>query len=137
MRVPTIPTPPLPTGHTRAAVVLADLRAADTSWAAVRPSSPPSASGVAHGSVDMWHGGMRPEAPSRPQATPVCDASRALALSGRFIRTQRGHYDSIAAELEAALAELAELAPIAALLAEDEPDTGWGTHAEQLAEVSV
>jgi len=29
------------------------------------------------------------------------------------------------------------LAPVVALLAEDAPDTGWGVHAEQLAEVSV
>jgi len=43
MRVPTIAPPPLPPGHTRAAAVLRDLRAADTSWTALgmrRPVAP-------------------------------------------------------------------------------------------------
>lgn len=45
--------------------------------------------------------------------------------------------DAIAALAADAHTVAMALAPVVALLAEDEPDTGWGVHAEQLAEVAV
>ena len=96
MRVPTITPPPLPPGHARAAAVLAELRAADTSWSAPVASCPAAPMPRRHRESALYLAHVRV----------------------RQVRAVSARYDAIATELEAALAELAALAPLATLKAE-------------------
>lgn len=101
MRVPSIAAPPLPAKRAHADEVLRDLHAADTTPAGL---------------------GMR-----RPAATQPKPSQHALAMaSSATLRTIVGVYDVVAAEVEALLTELAELAPFAAKTAARIPDCACG-----------